>query len=309
MKIVFMGTPSFAVPTLYKLSKSKHEIVAVITQPDRAVGRGKNVVFSPAKKFAEEKGIPVYQFEKIRRDGIETLKGLDADVFVTVAYGQILSQEILDMAPNGVINVHASLLPAYRGSAPVQWALISGEEKVGVTIMKTALSVDSGDMILAKKMDLSGDENADEVLEALSLLGADLLVEALSQIENKTAKFTKQNEQLASHFPMINKGDGELDFDETDKEVVNFIRGMTSNPSAYCKLNGARFKIIKAEVASGEYKGKTGEVVVSDQKEGLIVKCRQGAIKLITVQAENSKAMSAQDYLRGKPIPVNTMLI
>ena len=304
-----MGTPSFAVPTLYKLSKSNHEIAAVITQPDRAAGRGKSVVFSPVKKFAVENNIPVFQFEKIRKEGIETLKSLNADVFVTVAYGQILSQEILDIAPNGVINVHASLLPAYRGSAPVQWALISGEETVGVTIMKTALSVDSGDIILQEKMELNGDENADEVLEALSLLGADALFKALFQIENKTAKFIKQNEQQATHFPMINKGDGELDFDEADKEVVNFIRGMTPNPSAYCKLNGMRFKIIKAEIAEGDYFGKTGEVVVSDPKIGLIVKCRQGAIKLITVQGENAKAMSAEDYLRGKPIPIKTMLV
>ncbi|MBR1624848.1 MAG: methionyl-tRNA formyltransferase, partial [Clostridia bacterium] len=217
MRIVFFGTPQFAIKVLDEINKSRHEIVAVVTQPDKVNGRKNKVTFSPVKSYALENGLNILQFDNISKEGEETIKSLLPDIMVTCAYGQILRQNILDICP--IFNVHASLLPKYRGSSPVQWALINGEEKVGVTIMKTELGVDTGDMILQESIQLVGDENSDETLEKLSLIGAKLIVKALDEFENGSIRYIKQQESEATHCRMLKKEDGKIDFSLSAEKV------------------------------------------------------------------------------------------
>ena len=217
MRVIFLGTPAFAEKSLESINNSRHEVAAVVTQPDRINGRNKKITFSPVKQYALDKGIPVHQFDNVSRDGEEILRSYDADIMVTAAYGQILRQNILDICPKGIINVHASLLPEYRGSSPVQWAIIDGKKELGVTIMQTELGIDTGDMILADKVTLT-DENSEEALEKLAVLGARLVVEALDKIEDGVAEYKKQDESKATHCRMLRKEDGKLCFDKKRKK-------------------------------------------------------------------------------------------
>ncbi len=306
MKVIFLGTPSFGVKVLDKICRSAHETVAVVCQPDRVNGRGNKVVYCPIKQYALDNGIPVRQYEKIN-ENIEDLRSFGADIMVTCAYGQILRQGVLDLCKHGIINVHASLLPRYRGSSPVEWALINGEKEIGVTIMQTALGVDTGDIILQKSVPLDGEENADEALEKLSEAGADLLAEALDNIEKGVATFTPQDESQATRCRMFTKEDGQIDFSRSAEEVHNFIRGINPRPSAFTFGETGRIKVLKSVVVSGEYGGKCGEVVVSDSKKGLIVRCGEGYLRLVTIQGENSKPMTAEAYLLGKKITVGSV--
>lgn len=308
MKVVFLGTPDFAVAPLKALVNSRHKVLAVVTQPDKVNGRGNKIISSPVKTVAQESGIPVFQFEKIRCDGVQPLKSLEPDIMITAAYGQILSEEVLAIARHGVINVHASLLPTYRGSAPVQWALINGEKEVGVTIMQTASGVDTGDIILQKSISLNGLENTAEVLDLLADLGSGALLEALDAIEYGTATFTKQDEGKATHFPKLTKEGGKIDFTCEAQKIVNLIRGYTPNPSAYCEADFGRLKIISAKVSEHTKTGaKPGEVIFQDKK-GFSVACGSGAIDILVLQRENAKAMPVEDFLRGKPMPEGSVL-
>ena len=205
MRVVFLGTPDFSVNTLKAIINSKHEVVAVVTQPDKPVGRSSKLVFSPVKQVAVEHNLKVLQYNKIRLEGVDDLKALNADIMVTCAFGQILSQEIIDIAPKGIINVHASLLPKYRGAAPIQWSIINGDSETGVTIMQTEAGIDTGDIICMEKTPISETETAGELFDRLSMLGAKLLVEALDLIESGNATFTKQNDDLATHVKMLKK--------------------------------------------------------------------------------------------------------
>ncbi len=296
MKIVFMGTPQFAVPALKALNNSRHEIVAVVTQPDRVNARGKKVEPSAVKTAAAELSLPVLQYDRVR-DRAEELKKLSADVFVTAAYGQILSQEILDIPKFGVINIHASLLPKYRGSAPVVHAVLAGEKELGVTVMRTALKVDSGDVMISKSESFDT-QTAGECLERLAVLGAEIIVPAIDSIENGTAKFTPQNEAEASYQPMLKKEDGRLTFDKTAAEIVNFVRAMNPWPSAYFLSRFGRVKVMKAEAVDAS--GEAGSVLYCDKKNGLVVAGRDGAVRLSVIQPEGSRVMKDTEFILAR---------
>ena len=300
MKIVFMGTPKFAVPALKALNQSEHEIVAVVTQPDKINARGKKVEPSAVKAAAEELSLPVLQYERVR-DRAEELKALSADVFVTAAYGQILSQEILDIPKYGVINIHASLLPKYRGSAPVVHAILAGEKELGVTVMRTALKVDSGD-VMASKSESFDTQTAGECLERLAELGAEIIVPALDSIERGTAEFTPQNEAEASYQPMLKKEDGRLSFDKTAEQAVNFVRAMNPWPSAYFTSRFGRIKVMKAEAVDAS--GEVGEVLFCDRKNGLVVACKDRAVRLSVIQPEGSRVMNDADFILSRKFDV-----
>lgn len=305
MKIIFLGTPDFAVVVLESLIKSHHEILAVVTQPDKMRDRCK-ITYSPVKEYALKHGIKVLQYEKISRDGVDDLRALNPDVLITAAYGQILSEEILNLAPNGVLNVHASLLPKYRGSAPIQWAIINGENETGVTIMKTAYKVDSGDILLQVKTPIGNDETAGELFDRLSVLGGEALLEALEIIENGKAMFVPQNHSEMTYFPMLKKENGKIDFNKSAFEIKCLVQGVSPWPSAYTFLNGKMLKIHKVSVADEQ--GKAGSVINADLKNGLVIACGKNAIKVEILQPENSKKMTAYDYLLGHKIEIGTIL-
>lgn len=301
MKIVFMGTPSFALYALNALIESNHQVLAVVTQPDRQGNRGV-VTPPPVKRFAVERGIPVHQFEKIRNGGAEVLKSYCADIFVTAAYGQILSSEILELPPFGVVNVHASLLPAYRGSSPIQWALINGEKTTGVTIMQTDIGLDTGDILLQKSIDIAQDDTSESLFEKLGRLGADALLEFLDKLGKGEIRAVRQNGALSSHYPMLKKSDGRIDWRKSAEAVRNLLRGVTPWPGAYFMRNGRVVKVHSAEIAE-DYSGKIGEVLNADKK-GLIVGCGSGALSLKELQAEGKKRLPYVDFLNGNAISV-----
>ena len=221
-----MGTPDFAVPALEALATTQHEIVGVVTQPDRMRNRNK-VTFSPVKECALKLGIPVYQYERISREGVEDIKTLDVDLMVTCAFGQILSREILALPPKGIINVHASLLPKYRGSSPIQWAILNGESKTGVSIMRTAYEVDSGDVLLQLETDILPEETAGELFDRLSTLGAKALLEGIALIESGKDVYTPQDHSKMSYYPMLSKTDGKIDFSKSYREVKRYKLSVT----------------------------------------------------------------------------------
>lgn len=312
MKIVFFGTPDFSIPTLQMLIESKHNIVAVVTQPDKPVGRNGKVVFSPVKQLAIKHNIPVLQFNKIRREGVQQLLDLNADLFITAAYGQILSKEILEASKYGVYNVHGSLLPKYRGAAPIQWAVINGEKTTGITILKSDVGMDDGDIILTHPVDIKPDETAGELFDRLSVVGAECMSEVLTQLENGTITFTPQNHLEATVCKMLKKEQNKIDFNLPALQVKNFILGLNPWPVAEFNLKEGRFKVYKASVVTTQQILKlnlnnsynSGEVVVASSKFGLIVKCGDGFLEITEIQAENGKVMSAKSLLNGKQIMV-----
>lgn len=302
MKVLFMGTPDFAVPSLQAIYDAGHEIVGVVTQPDRARNRGV-VSFCPVKQKATELGLRVFQYEKIRLGGAEELATLGADVMVTCAYGQILDAKILGLTRYGVLNVHASLLPKYRGSSPIQWAVINGEEVTGITVMKTALGVDTGDVLLRKEVAILPEETAGELFDRLAVEGGKAITEALALVESGKAVFTPQNEAEATHYPMFTRESGRLDFSKSAKQLTDFIRGTNPWPSAYCRLNGKIFKIWKARKLGPDEPSNRrfyaqGELATFFGK--LCVACGRGEfLVLLEVQLEGGKRMSAEDFMRG----------
>lgn len=294
MRILFLGTPDFAVAALERIVGTDNEVVGVVTQPDRKRNRGE-VSFCPVKQFAVEKGIKVYQYESIRKEGVEDIKAINPDIMITCAFGQIISQEILDIPKYGVINIHASLLPKYRGSSPIQWCLVNGESKTGVTIMRTALAVDSGDILLQKEIDILPEENAGELFDRLAILGGQAIVEALEIIADGRAVYTPQQESQATHYPMISKEDGKIDWSKSAREVFNKMRGFTPWPSAFTTLDGKLFKILKCVVSDKIFDGKEGEVVIEERKAYVV--CGNGTVELKEVQLEGKKAMPVSDFL------------
>jgi methionyl-tRNA formyltransferase len=309
MKVVFLGTPEFGKIVLEKLAKSHHEVVAVICGVDKPQGRGNKLTPPPTKVFALQNNIPVYQFSRIRKQGVETLKSLNADVFVTAAFGQILSQEILDIAPFGVVNVHGSLLPKYRGAAPVQYALLNGETVTGVTIMKTFVGIDDGDMILSQTVDIDSNDNTDTLMQKLAHVGGDLLVKALDQMQNGTAVFTPQDHSQATHTKMLPTDRQKLDFSLSAHALHNFVRAYTPNPSCYFEYNGQTFKVVQTAVGNMQNQNcLPGQVVVASGKQGLFVACGEGVIEIVLLQPAGGKVMSAKSYLNGKQIAVGTIL-
>ena len=301
MKIVYLGTPDFAVLPLKKIFEGKkHQILAVVTNCDKPVGRKRILTAPPVKQFALENDIPVYQYEKIRIEGVEDMKKLNPDVMITCAFGQILSQEILDIPKFGVINIHASLLPKYRGASPIHYAILNGEKETGISVMKTDIGIDTGDVILQKSLNILDDENCGSLFDRLSHLGADCIEEALDKIEKGTATFTKQNDDEATLTKIIKKEDALIDWNQTANEVYNKIRAFNPAPIAYSMLNGAPFKIYEAKVLDVD--GKMGTILQADKE--LVIACKKGAISLKTVQKAGGNAMQIADFLRGNKFTV-----
>ncbi|MGI6168336.1 MAG: methionyl-tRNA formyltransferase [Christensenellales bacterium] len=302
MKICFLGTPEFALPSLRMLVEEGYEVAAVFTQPDRRKNRGKKLFAPPVKEYALERGIPVYQPNKIREESAEDLRGIQPDLLVTAAFGQILSQELLDIAPLGCINVHGSLLPKYRGPAPIQWAIINGETQTGITTMYTERGIDTGDMILKQATDILEGETAGELSLRLADLGAAVLRETLVLIEKGEAPRQPQDEAQATYFPMLKKTDGLLDFRCSAREVYNRVRGVSPWPGAYGEIGGETLKIWNVTVDES-LSGRPGEILCADCKAGMAVACGSGGIFVEELQAPCCKRMDARDYLRGKELP------
>lgn len=309
MKILFMGTPDFAKESLEAIYNAGHEILAVVTNPDKPKGRGMKMVASPVKEFAIEKNIPVYQPLKVRNNEefLEEIKSLKPDVTCVVAYGKILPQEILDIPKLGSINVHGSLLPKYRGAAPIQWAVLNGDKVTGITTMYMGAGMDTGDMILKQEVEIGDDETTGELWARLSKIGGELLVETLKQIEAGTAPREKQGDDFTLA-PMLNKEMAKIDWNtKTAKEIKNLVRGLDPIMGAYAMLNGKKIKFWKVDALPNENENnnqelKNGTVIKVNPKEGVYIKTLDGIIKLIEVQGENAKRMSIQDYLRGNEI-------
>ena len=306
MRIVFMGTPEFAVPSLRKLIDEGYEIAGVFTQPDRPKGRGNKLTASPVKELAAAAGIPVFQPERIRRDGVEDLRKLAPELCVTAAFGQILSQEILDVPPMGNVNVHASLLPKHRGSAPINHAILQGDRTAGVTTMMMDRGIDTGDMLLRAETEIGPTETAGELTERLSLIGADLLAETLRQMRAGTLIRTPQNEAEMTYDPMLTREMGEIDFRKSAAAVKGQINGLNPWPGAGIPYGEGRLKLLRADLADGA--GRPGEVLKAGAKDGLIIACGDGAVRILELQAPGGKKLRAEDFLRGHGIEAGTVL-
>ena len=302
MNIIFMGTPDFAVKALRAIYNSNHKILAVVTQTDKPVGRKAIITPCAVKVEALNLSLKTLSYEKISRDGVEDLKALNPDVIVTCAYGQILSKQILEVPKFGVINIHASLLPKYRGSSPIQWAVINGEKETGVTIMQTALGVDTGDILTYEKTPILKYETAGELFERLSKIGASLIVKTLDLLENGAITPVKQDESKATHVKMLSKQDGLLDFNNDATNVVNKIHGLNPWPCAFTYLDGKMLKIFRAEVVDEQ--GEVGKVLKSDINSGLVIGAKNGAVLVKELQLEGSKRLDVKQFLIGKKIPV-----
>lgn len=306
MRIVFMGTPDFAVASLKALCEGGYDVVGVFTQPDRPKGRGNKVVMTPVKEYAVSRGIPVFQPQHIRRDGLTDLQRLAPDLCVTAAFGQILSQAVLDVPPLGTINVHASLLPRHRGSAPINWAILQGDKEAGVTTMMTARGIDNGDMLLRATTPIAPGETASELTERLSVMGASLLIDTLQALEAGTLTRIPQDESAMTYDPMLNKDMGVLDWTRPAAEIVNRIHGLNPWPGCTTPYEGQRLKLLRAEVADGA--GQPGEILTADPKGGLVIAAGEGAVRVTQMQAPGGKPMNPKDYLRGHPMAVGTVL-
>ncbi len=311
MNILFMGTPDFAKESLEMVYNAGHKILGVVTNPDKPKGRGMKMIASPVKEFALQKSMPIYQPIKVRNNPefIEEIRTLKPDVICVVAYGKILPKEILDIPKLGCINVHGSLLPKYRGAAPIQWAVLNGDKKTGITTMYMDVGMDTGDMILKEEVDIGENETTGELWERLSKIGGNLLVETLKQIENGTAPREKQGEDFTMA-PMLDKEMSKIDWEnKTAEEIKNLVRGLNPIMGAYTLLNGKKIKFWKVDIATNigydEENIKifrNGTVLISDQRDGLFIKTKKGILSVLEIQGENAKRMSILDFLRGNQI-------
>ena len=307
MRIVFMGTPDFAVTCLEKVIKSGYEVVMVVTQPDRPKGRGKKLTAPPVKEIAMAHNLPIIQPEKVRDPKIvEQLNKLQPDCIVVVAFGQILPKSILEIPPLGCINVHASLLPKYRGAAPINWAIINGEETTGVTTMYMDEGLDTGDMILKKEIFI-GDMTAGELYDKMAIWGADLLGETLDRIEKGMADRSQQIDLESSYAPIMDKNLGKIKWSNSAKDIYNLIRGVNPWPTAYTTYKGESFKIWKSTIVDDNCSGKAGQIK-RVSKDGIVVCTGDKLLNIEIVQFPNSKRMTVDEYLRGHVIEENCIL-
>lgn len=310
-KVLFMGTPDFARDSLEAVYNAKYEILGIVTNPDKPKGRGMKMVASPVKEFAIEKNIPIYQPVKVRNNEefINEIKNLNPDVICVVAYGKILPKEILDIPRLGCINVHGSLLPKYRGAAPIQWAVLNGDKTTGITTMYMDVGMDTGDMILKQEVEIGEDETTGELWERLSKIGGELLVETLQKIEDGTAPREKQGDDF-SMAPMLDKEMSKIDWEnQTAKQIKNLVRGLNPIMGAYTFLNDKKIKFWKVDIAKNiGYDPenikifRNGTVLISDQRDGLFIKTQDGILKVLEIQGENAKRMNICDFLRGNSI-------
>lgn len=326
LNVLFMGTPDFARESLKCLIEANYNVVGVVTNQDKPKGRGMKMVFSPVKEYAIEKNIPIYQPEKVRNniEFIDKIKSLNPDVICVVAYGKILPKEILDIPKYGCINVHASILPKYRGAAPIQWAVLNGDEETGVSTMYMDVGMDTGDIIEIEKAKIGKEETTGELWNRLSLMGGKILVDTLRKIENGTAKRTKQGENFTIA-PMLNKEMAKINWEErTAKEIHNLVRGLNPIMGAYTFLNGKKIKLWKVKLRNEhelvtlfpeleEYLFKLkdvteGTILFANDKKGLFVKANDGIIEIEEIQGENAKRMKVGDFLRGNEIMAGEIL-
>ena len=302
MKVVFMGTPDIAATCLKQILADGFQVVAVYTQPDRPKGRGMKMVYSPVKEVALAEGIPVYQPENFRdEEAVQTLAALQPDVIAVVAYGRILPQKVLDIPKLGCVNIHASLLPQYRGSAPYQWAVLDGLKETGVTAQHMAAKMDAGDIIDVAKTPIGENETAGELLDRLAVLGAELLSRTLTKFQNGTAVGNPQNEAEVSFAPMLDKSMCPIDWSKPARKVHDHVRGLHPWPVATAQLAGTNFKIHATRVVEGA--GAPGQLLALT-KTGLVVACGEGAVEISQLQAEGGKRMAAPDYFRGHPLEI-----
>ena len=317
LNILFMGTPDFAEESLKSIDKAGFNILGVVTNPDKPKGRGMKMVSSPVKEYALEKNIPVYQPIKVRNNPefIEEVRKMNPDVICVVAYGKILPEELLKIPKLGCINVHGSLLPKYRGAAPIQWAVINGDKKTGITTMYMDVGMDTGDMILKKEVDIGGNETTGELWDRLAKIGGELLVETLNKIEDGTAPREKQGENFTMA-PMLNKEMSKIDWENQSAiQIKNLVRGLNPIMGAYCYLNDKKIKFWKVDVVNkfeseieDINKLENGTVLIADPKEGLFIKTKEGILEVLEIQGENAKRMSIGDFLRGNKCPKEIVL-
>jgi len=308
MNIIFMGTPDFAVPTLEGLINSNHKIIAVFTQPDRPKGRGREVVPSPVKVKADANNIPVLQPEKVKEpDFIKKISEYNPDCIVVVAFGQILPKDILNLPRYGCINLHASLLPKYRGAAPINWALIKGETKTGVTSMFMEEGMDTGDILIQREIEIKEDDNAGTLHDKLSQIGNNVILETLDKLERGIIKRIKQDSSVATYASKIKKEDCIIDWNAGAEDIVNKIRGLTPLPGAYTLYNGKRLKITNADYKKQEARGKNGEVFEVN-RNGIKVTCRDGIVIIKSLQPEGKRVMSTGEFISGHSIKTGEIL-
>lgn len=301
MRIVFMGTPAYAAICLEALIKAGYQVVAVFTQPDKPKGRGGKLSMPEAKQLALVHGIPVYQPARIR-DEVGTLKALAPDLCVTAAYGQILSEQLLSVPPLGTINVHASLLPRYRGSSPANWAIINGEAYTGVTTMMTDRGIDTGDILLQQRVDILPEETAGELTIRLAQAGAGLLIDTLQTLSKGELDRKPQQESIMSYYPMLTRQTGEIDWSLPASQLANLVRGVHPWPGASTPSPWGPLKVLAASPEPSADSLPPGSILQADAKEGLLVQCGQGALRITRLQAPGGKAMDSRDFLRGHPI-------
>ena len=312
MKIIFMGTPDFSVGPLEALIEAGHEILLVVTQPDKKKGRGKEVQFPPVKECALKHGIEVFQPIKIKtEESVNKLKEYDADVFVVVAFGQLLSQEILDMPKYSCINIHASLLPKYRGAAPIQRVIIDGEKETGVTTMRMDIGLDTGEMMLKEAVAIDEKETGETLHDKLSAVGSSLIVKTLDLLEKDEITFEKQDDSLSCYAKMLNKELGHIDWNKSAVEIERLIRGLNSWPSAYTSFQGKNLKLWEADVRNQEddaSQSATPGMVVGVTKEEIVVACGSGVLVLKELQLEGKKRMTTKEFLLGRSMEIGTVL-
>ncbi len=299
MRLLFMGTPGFAVPTLRKLLSSRHQVSGVFTQPDRPSGRGRKLAIGPVKQVALHNGLPVYQPERLAQEEWKSLVETTADALVVVAYGKILPSWLFTLPPFGAINVHASLLPRYRGAAPIPWAIVRGETRTGVTTMKIDRGMDTGDVLLQSAVEIGGEETSLQLGDRLAVLGADLLAETLDRLEAGQVRPRPQDPRLASYAPMLKKTDGEIDWSRSSRQIFNRVRAFNPWPGAFTYRRRSLLRILKARpVTLAAQQQAAGSLWRWDSKRALVA-CGEGWLELLEVQPQNQRPLAASDFLNG----------
>ncbi|SPE41333.1 10-formyltetrahydrofolate:L-methionyl-tRNA(fMet) N-formyltransferase [Candidatus Sulfopaludibacter sp. SbA3] len=307
MRLVFLGTPAFAVPTLEQMVAAGHDVAAVVTQPDRPRGRGQQLAAPPVKETAVRFGIPVYQPERVRRpEALEYLRTLAPQAMVVVGYGQIIPQSVIDLAPLGIINVHGSLLPKYRGAGPIQWAIVRGETRTGVTTMRIDAGLDTGEMLLKAETEIGTEENAVELGRRLAAMGAELLVRTLDGLASGEIMGEKQDDSAATYAPLLKKEDGAIDWNRPAREIHNQVRGLQPWPGAYTSFRGQKLHLWRTRVAEGMGEPGGGGPVLSARP--LVVQCGSGSLELLDVQMEGRKRVPAGDFANGQRLTENEVL-
>jgi len=302
LKIIFMGTPEFAVPSLTALNKTEHDIIAVVTQPDRPKGRGKKILPGPVKEKAQSLNLQILQPDSINsKEFISHIKSLTPDLLIVVAFGQLLSESLLAVPKIGPINVHPSLLPKYRGPAPVQWSLINGDKITGVSTMFLNKKLDAGDILLSIETKIDPEENYKTLHDRLAIIGADILIETIKSLQSNSIIPKPQNDKMATYAPLLQKKHGLIDWNKDSKKINDLIRGMTPWPGAYTFLNNKRLKIFKSIPIAKDSELEPGIVIDSFSNE-IIISCGKGTLSLLEIQSESGKRLNVEDFLRGNKI-------